>query len=902
MRFTVHDSPDYYNLKISVFNDDKKTDLIGESWINLDKVVVPGGGQIDIWHPLNCKNKYAGEVRIEMTYYDSRSKAEKPAEAQSDDHAKTTNVGQRSSLSGPRHETTPVKRRPLPSNPTGHSPSPQAQAEHLPRIPPSQSGSRNHQTPRSHPPDHTGRRQYDSHRSHDRHAHPDESRRYRPEIGPEYPQGQPSYIVNNSPTAPYHQPNHSPTSRYGHAQQADPHAGQADRWASNNESDHVQQADPHAGYRHGNANRHDVYQQPSPEPAYAASPAGIDNSSLPFALRVGPNKLQQQHNLTHSHSAPAVPHVEAAPPTRPHNVHAHSFHQHSRSDDYLHGNEFSQGAESYDTNEFHDSPSQQQQYQHHRNVAPSVSDAPVYSPEVSPSPNPRNSHDDRAMEYNSPARQRTTPVGYMPPTVEDEEEVPPPPPVHRVPMPSTTKSNTPSRHTYHADMHTNPTSPHDAGNRSSYYQDPAPEYRRQSEGPTLGSVPTQQYSTSLRNSTSTANIDDQYQRPQSKGMDGSSFVTTRQAPPPMFATTHNPVMAEMRGPPGQDNRITDPFAQASPSPANHHRTSRDHRSSLNDLDRRSPVPPYQGPGFNGSPARQQGASQQRSPVPHHTSSFDDYSANARNAPEAAPLIKPRATSPDTRPSSQHGRNIPARKSVSPQPSRLDQKGSSSSVPFSPDSYDAFNPVACSPISARTNSFNDGTAGSNKPNDPIVLNEPIIRSDGRVVDPSDHLPVEAWAPEPERKVAPKPQPIRVRVGLRGAQPMPASRRDAASTSPGTDFASPGGSVGNPSFSSSTIITPSSGGRTRLVKKARGQNVRQSVDENDVAYGGTSAYEPGLRGRPAQASAPAIPAKVPLPAAPAAAPEELLALSEEMKTIDIGSSSGAGGRVRRSRFGP
>ncbi|KAK7721863.1 hypothetical protein SLS63_009388 [Diaporthe eres] len=79
IRFTVHDSPDYYQLKISVFNDDKKTDLIGETWVDLRDIVVPGGGQNDLWHNLTCKGKYAGEIRIELTYYDTRPKPEKPA-------------------------------------------------------------------------------------------------------------------------------------------------------------------------------------------------------------------------------------------------------------------------------------------------------------------------------------------------------------------------------------------------------------------------------------------------------------------------------------------------------------------------------------------------------------------------------------------------------------------------------------------------------------------------------------------------------------------------------------------------------------------------------------------------------------------------------------------------------
>jgi len=103
LRFTVHDSPDYHSLKVSVFNDDKKSDLIGETWIKLDEVVIPGGGRGDAWHALNYRGKYAGEVRMEMSYYDSRQ-PERPA---------------------PEHvrKHTPVKRRPLPSETATPSPS-----------------------------------------------------------------------------------------------------------------------------------------------------------------------------------------------------------------------------------------------------------------------------------------------------------------------------------------------------------------------------------------------------------------------------------------------------------------------------------------------------------------------------------------------------------------------------------------------------------------------------------------------------------------------------------------------------------------------------------------------------------------------------------------------------------
>ncbi|KAH8671811.1 kinase-like domain-containing protein [Tricladium varicosporioides] len=74
LRFVVHDSPDYYQLKVTIFNDDKnkKMGLIGEKWVDLRDVIVRGGGQKDFWQSLSCGGKYAGEVRAELTFYDSR--------------------------------------------------------------------------------------------------------------------------------------------------------------------------------------------------------------------------------------------------------------------------------------------------------------------------------------------------------------------------------------------------------------------------------------------------------------------------------------------------------------------------------------------------------------------------------------------------------------------------------------------------------------------------------------------------------------------------------------------------------------------------------------------------------------------------------------------------------------
>lgn len=117
LRFTVHDSPDYYQLKMSVFTDDKKTDLIGEAWIDLKGIIVVGGGQNDMWQGLTCRGKYAGEIRVEITFYDSRPRPERPAAKQRQQAATEPDAG--ASL----RQKTPVKRRPLPSDPvTGEAP------------------------------------------------------------------------------------------------------------------------------------------------------------------------------------------------------------------------------------------------------------------------------------------------------------------------------------------------------------------------------------------------------------------------------------------------------------------------------------------------------------------------------------------------------------------------------------------------------------------------------------------------------------------------------------------------------------------------------------------------------------------------------------------------------------
>ncbi|CUS15269.1 unnamed protein product [Tuber aestivum] len=132
LRFPVRNSPDYKSLKITVFNDDKKTDLIGETTLKLDKILVKGGGTNDGWRGLKCKEKYAGEILVELTFWDDRFKGTPPAgkkgleqglggrdkEREREKEA-PRKVGGAREMVGSGDRT--VKRRPLPADPTRSS-------------------------------------------------------------------------------------------------------------------------------------------------------------------------------------------------------------------------------------------------------------------------------------------------------------------------------------------------------------------------------------------------------------------------------------------------------------------------------------------------------------------------------------------------------------------------------------------------------------------------------------------------------------------------------------------------------------------------------------------------------------------------------------------------------------
>ncbi|KAF3918793.1 hypothetical protein AA313_de0201386 [Arthrobotrys entomopaga] len=121
LRFPVHDSADYRNLKVVVFTDDKKTELIGECVVNLDAILdTSGGGQIDGWHQCKCRGKYAGDIRVELTFWDERPRESAPLivnTRQVTGFEKEDFKRPDKSLAGPRRPGVPPRRRELPEKP-----------------------------------------------------------------------------------------------------------------------------------------------------------------------------------------------------------------------------------------------------------------------------------------------------------------------------------------------------------------------------------------------------------------------------------------------------------------------------------------------------------------------------------------------------------------------------------------------------------------------------------------------------------------------------------------------------------------------------------------------------------------------------------------------------------------
>ncbi|KAK1090557.1 hypothetical protein LTR48_008065, partial [Friedmanniomyces endolithicus] len=232
--------------------------------------------------------------------------------------------------------------------------------------------------------------------------------------------------------------------------------------------------------------------------------------------------------------------------------------------------------------------------------------------------------------------------------------------------------------------------------------------------------------------------------------------------------------------------VADPYANTPPRP---------HPLSQEVARARSPLP-HAGP-------------RETSPLPYDPAPYQhDY--RGRDAP---PLIQPRALSPRPPPAPEQpvlqarssynlqypvrsaettdnsplstsqprrpqatNRTPTTRKPTSTQPSPIDtSRPPSSGVPFSPDSFDAYNPNAprASPMGASPHTPYHTRPSAQPPRQ--ESQGPIVNWHGQEIDPSDHLPVEAWAPEPEKKTPNKTYGLgRDRdIGPRGANGTPTS---------------------------------------------------------------------------------------------------------------------------------
>ncbi|KAI1344949.1 hypothetical protein F5Y15DRAFT_12718 [Xylariaceae sp. FL0016] len=811
LRFTVHDSPDYYQLKLSVFNDDKRTDLIGETWIDLRDIIVRGGGQSDQWHNLNCKGKYAGEVRIETTYYDSRPKPEKPA-------AKPKPVASASEpdLAGAAQRQQ-VKRRPLPSDPvTGQAPAP---------VVPDQIQT----PPRAHPNPLT------------------------------------SFIPNQSPlqaveygTPPSnrhgnHLDHYSPVPPSGSQYVTPPRLVEKDDELHTHENDPFRPSDHRVSYNNNHASQNSAL---PPARHHQSSMDAGDRPPPPPVHRVR-NGSGSSHEMGHRGSFDLPQHKSTQPMMRQ-DVLKHEAHRHSVAAPPSASSAYP-GRPTY--RPYDSAPTMPNAIQYHGND-PTASRHYSYDSAVDP-------------QYRS-----------MQPTVEDVPESWMPPNA----MPRGYSSQA---------------SPYDDRD---YSQVPSPAPLNLSG---RNSAASEQYSPSHQ----------QVQKRYDPGAYASSDSLMSSADYPQ-ALTHVSRSSYSN--------------QIDRCPSHHSELEDDHVHQSHDYDL-PPVPPTLVPGVDPTLAREisdrvnhdriherrytQPAEmtmitrgrQHSEPLSHYAANYSSHGHHPnhsvsydRQAITYSGPSTPSGPSQPTRvspsPSASH---MIKRKSVSPAPPPSEERRLSG-VPFGPDSYDALNPSVSTKDESKSSEYTNAEGK-------------IVTPDGREIDPSDHLPMDTWAPEPEpKKPIASASDTRSRPIPAGAQPMPPSgRRQIRLAVRPQSMATP------PTFSSDAIPSPpASAGRNRLQKKNRASVLPAPVSAGSSPLGPSTAHKRNSTppralvrastfdyenhgpldayGAPRQGygSAPPIPAKVPMMSGGlvttsqgSRAPDEW-ALMDEMSRIDIGT-----GRSRR-----
>lgn len=806
LRFTVHDSPDYYQLKVSVFNDDRKTELIGETWASLEQIIVPGGGKQDHWHHLNCKGKFAGEIRIELTYYDTR-----PKESKSGEYRQSSTVSgaqdlpreSSSSVGGPR-QSKPIKRRPLPSDPT---------------IPDSSRSSPQPFTPPPATP----------------HA-----------ITPQEEARVPSFDPRTEVASP------------------------ADNRHHNIDQDH---------YRNplSTANGYDVLNSVQPNQDDYSEPFhenGYGRMSGPSAG--WDNQMQDLQQYTTQTNAPVYGEYDnAAPPQDQQNYPTKGYSPNAQFDGRYDSLSEQPMQDAYNNQRSSFSSSLPQ----HTSM-PEFGTRQIQQPQGSPLPRRGDYSLDEG--YNA----------YSPSALLLEDEAPPPPPVHR----SSTVQSSPSSAKAPADSY-----PPVSG--------PPPLNIRHARG-SISASPLSQVHNSVPHSDydpsgSPTTLRKQPHPYSSRSSHHSYTSPERRQSPERFPVSPSREYSQPTPPslvPGYDPRVAEDESD---------RFVREQHPIVRQAS--EPVPQYQAYATQRTPNTTQPTP--RNDVPLQLRMLGN-GQDTRPHRASAPIVPRREVSPGIR--------TPIRKSVSPQPGPAPGERRRSAVPFGPDSYDAFNPALndAASINSAGPKYNTPEqareAQYEREREDKLAEGPIIGSDGREIDPSDHLPTETWAPEPESKT-PKKKPevtVRFRRSPAGAQPMPTTARRATESS-----GRPGPMVTPAYAHSSDAISPASAAQSRLQKKSRvtiaqpvsspavptvNTNIRagmpRAASDHPLREHQNHDYNSSLTfGGPSPRShPPPVPGKVPLNANTGQEDWGMSALSEEMRMIDIGVGPGSG-RARRNRYG-
>ncbi|KAF1982734.1 hypothetical protein K402DRAFT_407399 [Aulographum hederae CBS 113979] len=893
LRFTVHDSADYHNLKVSVFNDDKKTELIGEGWVSLENVVMPGGGHHDLWHTLHCKGKYAGEIRIELTYYDTREPEEKPVvEKKKSTNRVLTEDNLYQPISGPR-QLTPVKRRPLPNDPSSASPSPSAIPDHARGVPMPQSAPRSFHTP----PATQHSRSVDNTPSHGRHGRHGDSRhgameRRRPAPYPESPHdayedvGQAELESSRDRRSSYNPQYPYPDDPFQRVSSIEPFIDRdgniVDPSAIYGRAPaQVQPLEPLPQIPSGRGGRQSR-QSVSSQRSYDPVPAPYHSGNVPPA------------NLAHSHSAPTVPVSHSLEYSRPERGAHPPFDGH--------GLEISNG-------HYQNQDSPQSQMMLARR-APHGQAGDPYHPDhyqSSPSYNDHGYHLEHSMQ----------------PTVEDEEDLnhppPPPPPVHRASAP--------------ADVpHV-----HDRAPSCGEPMAPAPlrinSNRMPMQDPCQQPVQTYQQPEGYYDEPEQM-MDDRYE--DRRGSNAQYAEHTQQ---PRRLSNVN---AMGSSPAAEDQyALTRVGVQGyspvtSSSPRQLPPRSQEHRLSISQLQYAASPPAHAQPQQFSTPPRPHPLSTSQSAANQGPPRYRGNSYESPSTYDAAPMIKPRAISPGPSPRTGRmpDRSTPTRKSVSPrppEPSSTDRR--LSAVPFSPDCFDELNPSArliSTQHSNTTSAYGTPKTRDSPFNNPTHNNdEPDVDFHGNKIDPSDRLPVDSWAPEPERKPGEKDRPLRQRDRLTGA-------REPGAGGGGTITAmiKPLGSGSHSSSDSPSMrnrlqkARPKSAYLTGSDSATGSPNTGGGSPNGYMSSPGTGTYassstslvrsragRPALGGEVSRSfgAAPPIPAKIPIAAGEGFEKDDLDALSLEMAGIDLGvvgrdrgtgrgrwGGSGSGARERRNVY--